>query len=114
MASFVLSFSPRDVLDQIWDSVESVSEGFPTYSCHSCMRDFPLTCSVILPSIIIIILTASKLCSENDLKIWTEEIFQNVDRHSCMRHSTDLFYKSTQDHWNISIKWFQSYAPEMH
>ena len=38
MASFVLSFFPLDVLDEIWDliesvSEESVSEGFLTYSC---------------------------------------------------------------------------------
>ena len=32
MASFVLSFSPLDVLDEIWDLIESVSEGFLTYS----------------------------------------------------------------------------------
>ena len=29
---FVLSFFPRDVLDEILDLIESVSEGFPTYS----------------------------------------------------------------------------------
>ena len=29
---FVLSFSPLDVLDEIWDLIESVSEGFLTYS----------------------------------------------------------------------------------
>ena len=29
----MLSFFPRDVLDEIWDLIESVSEGFPTYSC---------------------------------------------------------------------------------
>ena len=28
----MLSFSPRDVLDAILDLLESVSEGFPTYS----------------------------------------------------------------------------------
>ena len=28
----MLSFFPRDVLDEIWDLIESVSEGFPTYS----------------------------------------------------------------------------------
>ena len=33
MASFVLSFIPLDVLDEIWDLIESVSEGFLTYSC---------------------------------------------------------------------------------
>ena len=32
MASFVLSFFPLDVLDEIWDLIESVSEGFFTYS----------------------------------------------------------------------------------
>ena len=32
MASFVLSFFPLDVLDEIWHLVESVSEGFLTYS----------------------------------------------------------------------------------
>ena len=32
MASFVLSFFPLDVLDEIWDVTESVSEGFLIYS----------------------------------------------------------------------------------
>ena len=35
MASFVLSFFPLDVLDEIWDVIESVSGGFLTYSCSS-------------------------------------------------------------------------------
>ena len=29
----MLSFFPRDVLDEILKLIESVSEGFPTYSC---------------------------------------------------------------------------------
>ena len=37
MASFVLSFFPLDVLDEIWDLIESVSEGFLTYS-HICCK----------------------------------------------------------------------------
>ena len=32
MVSFVLSFFPLDVLGEIWDLFESVSEGFLTYS----------------------------------------------------------------------------------
>ena len=32
MASFMLSFFPLDVLDGIWDLIESVSEGVLTYS----------------------------------------------------------------------------------
>ena len=31
IVSFVLSFFPLDVLDEIWDLIESVSEGFLTY-----------------------------------------------------------------------------------
>ena len=33
MVFFVLSFFPRDVLDDILNLIGSVSEGFPTYSC---------------------------------------------------------------------------------
>ena len=29
---FLCCFFPRDDLDEIWDLIESVSEGFPTYS----------------------------------------------------------------------------------
>ena len=31
IVSFVLSLFPRDVLDEIWDLIESVSEGFPIF-----------------------------------------------------------------------------------
>ena len=34
MVSLVLSFFPRDVLNEIGDLIESVSEGFPSYSYH--------------------------------------------------------------------------------
>ena len=37
MVSFVLSFFPLDVLDEIWDLIESVSERFLTYS-SICLR----------------------------------------------------------------------------
>ena len=52
MASFVLSFFPLDVLDEIWDLIESVSEGFLTYfspndnfqysypHCNACLHIF--------------------------------------------------------------------------
>ena len=33
MVSFVQFFSPQDVLDEIWDFIESVSEDFPAYIC---------------------------------------------------------------------------------
>ena len=36
MVSFVLSFFPRDVLDEILNLIGSVSEGFPSYSFKIC------------------------------------------------------------------------------
>ena len=35
MVSFVLSFFPRDVLDEILTLIGSVSEGFPSYSSNT-------------------------------------------------------------------------------
>ena len=37
MVSFVLSFFPRDVLDEILNLIESVSEDFPSYSSISVL-----------------------------------------------------------------------------
>ena len=42
MASFVLSFFPLDVLGGIWDLIESVSEGFLTYSCMVYLHIFAI------------------------------------------------------------------------
>ena len=42
MASFVLSFFPLDVLDEIWDLIESVSEGFLTYSYYQRGKNYHL------------------------------------------------------------------------
>ena len=39
MATFVLSFFPLDVLDGIWDLIESVSEGFITHSFRIIPKD---------------------------------------------------------------------------
>ena len=35
MVSFCAVLFPRDVLDEIWDLIESASGGFPTYSLLS-------------------------------------------------------------------------------
>ena len=37
MVSFVLSFFPRDVLDEILNLIESVSEDFPSYFYPVCV-----------------------------------------------------------------------------
>ena len=39
----MLSVFPRDVLDEIWDLIESVSEGFPTYFFGKMFRDITFT-----------------------------------------------------------------------
>ena len=41
MVSFVLSFFPRDVLDEILNLIESVSEDFPSYSCQTQFGSSP-------------------------------------------------------------------------
>ena len=46
MASFVLSFFSLDVLDEIWDLIESVYGGFLTYSYLLPLKD--VTCSSTL------------------------------------------------------------------
>ena len=39
----MLSLFPLDVLDEIWDLIELVSEDFPTYSCDTmCLCTLPL------------------------------------------------------------------------
>ena len=43
MASFVLSFFPLDVLDEIFDVTVSVSEGFLTYSRLSVPKKLRIT-----------------------------------------------------------------------
>ena len=53
MASFVLSFFPLDVLDEIWDLIESVSEGFLTYSCRGDTGFVPYVCTYVCPPFVI-------------------------------------------------------------
>ena len=40
LVSFVLSFFPRDVLDEILNLIGSVSEGFPSYFYNHMYNDF--------------------------------------------------------------------------
>ena len=48
MVSFVLSFFPRDVLDEILNLIESVSEDFPSYSLIYTWIHIPLTLNLSL------------------------------------------------------------------
>ena len=47
----MLSFSLRDVLDEIWDLTESVSEGFPIYSYGSAWHIAALVTSRRFPQL---------------------------------------------------------------
>ena len=47
----MLSFFPRDVLDEIWDLIGFVSEGFPTYFCISEL--LCLCCVEILKTLLV-------------------------------------------------------------
>ena len=42
MVSFVLSFFPRDVLDEILNLIESVSEDLPSYSYYYCLTSIKI------------------------------------------------------------------------
>ena len=55
MVLFVLSFFPRRVLDEILNLIESVSEGFPSYSCLVCNFSIVATCpSIQLPALLFV------------------------------------------------------------
>ena len=49
MVSFVLSFFPRDVLDEILNLIESVSEDFPSYSILTKFHEEWI--EVVLPTV---------------------------------------------------------------
>ena len=48
MVSFVLSFFPRDVLDEILNLIESVSEDFPSYSFSTCSSSTAVTDGLVV------------------------------------------------------------------
>ena len=47
MVSFVLSFFPRDVLDEILNLIESVSEDFPSYSSKAISDYLRITIGIL-------------------------------------------------------------------
>ena len=55
MVSFVLSFFPRDVLDEILNLIGSVSEGFPSYSSSVLPTTLKVSVSLVsatLPAVL--------------------------------------------------------------
>ena len=69
LVSFVLSFFPRDVLDEILNLIGSVSEGFPSYSI---LGIFPLEIEIEIRKLILF----GQLCRLSS-KYWVKNIFLN-------------------------------------
>ena len=61
---FVLSFFPRKVLDEILDLIESVSEGFPTYSYNASIYGWIENQSFHVHSSYLIVLSVDPFSSE--------------------------------------------------
>ena len=72
VASFVLSFFPLDVLDEIWDLIESISEGFLTYSFLA------LACVLFLLQTFLLISGVIQGTEEVDLQV-LEGIYFSAD-----------------------------------
>ena len=85
MVSFVLSFFPRDVLDEILNLIESVSEDFPSYSSFK----MKVWCVFSLKS--------PQRCNPNDYTQYTifnikKKITLNYSKSAAMR-----FFQGTQE-----------------
>ena len=77
MVSFVLSFFPRDVLDEILNLIESVSEDLPSYSCHSLSKNYisngPTSSAPSQPCICLFCIRTT--CGRGILKLWPNNCF---------------------------------------
>ena len=89
---FVLSFFPPDVLDKIWDKIESVSEGFSTYLCK-CIR-YPMHGLVILAKVLYTLKRLSCLLIVVSSRFWEN---RERERESpSLSHSLCMLYTHTQ------------------
>ena len=74
----MLSFFPLDVLDEIWEVIESVSEGFLTYSC------IPLTVTRPKLSLHVFLYTVKHSDNVSDLKL--------KEKTSLLAQATELLH----------------------
>ena len=77
----MLSFFPRDVLGEIWDLIESVSEGFPTYK-HGVIK-------------------VVSLCKSGE-KLWSCIPISEIIQFAPL--ATPLFSLKRHSHWRSSLK----------
>ena len=69
----MLSFFPRDVLDEILDLIGSVSEGFPTYSYMSAFSYYRYECNgflICLPVFVKCLLLYPYIINKEMSPIW--------------------------------------------
>ena len=66
----MLSFVPQDVSDEIWDLIESISGGFPTYFCEK--RDIELTSKTLKCG------TCLEKVDYSDLSLWEAAFMMGI------------------------------------
>ena len=118
MVSFVLSFFPRDVLDEILNLIGSVSEGFPSYSSYA-NRSSKVSQKIAA--------TLNEFCNRwckrdhvecDALKSWKLNIFKIIDRRvSFYSRNTNMlprkpkisyrYLKPGIQEFHRSTSWFQ-------
>ena len=74
MVSFVLSFFPRDVLDEILNLIESVSEDFPSYSCQENRKIWLRICIFLFVYFLCVGIPILKIVLPHDCKWVTSDV----------------------------------------
>ena len=87
MASFVLSFFPLDVLDEIWDLIESVSEGFLTYSLLGVTIDFQLNFDTHI----------SNICKKASKQL---NVLKRIGKYLCKLGKLNVYYSFVLSNFN--------------
>ena len=96
------SFFPQDVLDEIWDLIEAVSEGFPTHFCRSEVGNYrPVSILCIVSKFserAVYIQIESFLVRYSILYELQSEFRENYSNDSCLIHLTDhIKYQTSKD-----------------
>ena len=94
----MLSFFPRDVLDEILNLIESVSEGFPSYSCICRPLPIYLRCMGTHPSFSTMFSKGS-IFVFSSLLTWRMKSFRNgvhTKTNKSSNGSSSFFYTMTE------------------
>ena len=97
MVSFVLSFFPRDVLDEILNLIESVSEDFPSYSFIVSRPDHCRFTQLVVFLVDFFILSSVGICivwcyANLDFPKYLQFMLKIVSYHQWMKHFVDSIH----------------------